>query len=517
MANELFIDSSSSGVQIALLKDKKLIELHHEHLSNNYYVGDVYLGQVKRLMPGLNAAFVNVGHERDAFLHYLDLGPQVKSLNRWLKTVQAGGFDTSDLKNFQMDPDIVKTGKVSEVLTKGANVLVQVIKEPIANKGPRISSELSLAGRYMVLVPFSNQISVSKKIKTFEERTRLKNLANSIRPPHFGVIIRTVAEGHSVAELHQDMLQLTEKWETLYRALKTAKPPQKVLGEMDRSASLLRDILNDNFSSITVNDPKVFDEIKSYVGKIAPQMESIVKLYNGKQPLFEQAGIEKQIKASFGKTVSMQGGAYLIIERTEAFHVIDVNSGSRTPTDGDQEANALSVNLDAAAEIARQLRLRDLGGIIVVDFIDQRTPNNRKAVFDRLQEEMSTDRAKHTILPMSKFGLVQITRQRVRPEVKISTAELCPTCKGTGEIGPSVLISDEIEQKLNYLISNLNMKNLSLNVHPYVASYFRQGIFSKRFRWILKYRTNIKVIPDAAYQIGEFRFFNEIGEEILLQ
>lgn len=516
MSNELYINSAQAGVQIALVRDKKLIELHQEGLSRNFSVGDIYLGQIRKITPGLNAAFVNVGYEKDAFLHYLDLGPQIKSLNKFTKFAVQGGIKTGDLRDFSLEEDIVKSGKINEVLTKNNPVLVQVVKEPISSKGPRISSQISLPGRYMVLIPFSSQVSVSKKIKSFEERTRLKNLANSIKPANFGVIVRTVAEGRSAAELHQDLLHLTEKWETVTRNLKNATAPSRVLSEVDRASSLLRDILNDNFSQIVVNDQSIYDEIKSYITQISPDMVDIVKFYSGKVNMFDQYGVEKQIKSSFGKNISLQGGSYLIVEHTEALHVIDVNSGSKSISDANQEENALNVNMEACAEIARQLRLRDMGGIIVVDFIDQRSPSNKRKVYEKLKEEMKTDRAKHNILPMSKFGLVQITRQRVRPEVNVSTSELCPTCKGSGEIGPSILITDEIEQRFVYLLKNLNLKNLTLVCHPFVEAYLKKGLPSLRMNWYFKHKSWLKVISESGMGINSYRFDNEIGEEINL-
>jgi ribonuclease G len=516
VTNELIINSDSSGVWIALVRDKKLIELHQEKSSNNFSVGDVYLGQVRKIMTGLNAAFVNVGYEKDAFLHYHDLGPQIKSLNKYTKFRLQGGLKDESLAEFPIEPEIIKSGKIDQVLSKNQHILVQIQKEPISSKGPRISSELSLAGRYMVMVPFANQISISKKIKTFEERNRLRNLALSIKPANFGLIIRTVAEGKPVADLHKDLMSLEAKWKEIHANLPNAKAPVRILNEIDRTSSMIRDMLNADFTNIVVNDEKLYEELRAYVRKISPEAEKIVKLYNGKLPIFDQFGINKQIKTSFGKNVSLQGGSYLVIEHTEALHVIDVNSGSKATSDADQEENALAVNLEAAEEIARQLQLRDMGGIIVIDFIDQRTPGNRKKVYERLKDSMKNDRAKHSILSMSKFGLIQITRQRVRPAMDLATAEKCPMCKGSGEINSSVAMMDEIIQKLDYLINTLNLKNITIILHPYIASFIRKGFPSLRFRWIWKYKTYIKVRSDSNYHMGEYYFLNAVGEEIIL-
>lgn len=516
MTNELIIQSDSSGVWIALIRDKKLVELHQEKNQNNFSVGDIYLGQVRKIMPSLRAAFVNVGYEKDAFLHYHDLGPQIRSLNKFTKYRLQGGIKTESLAKFELEDDIIKTGKIEEVLSKNQQILVQIQKEPISSKGPRISSELSLAGRYMVLVPFANQISISKKIKSFEERNRLRNLSLSIKPANFGLIVRTVAEGKPVAELHKDLMALQEKWKTIYDNLINAKPPVRILSEIDRSSSLIRDLLNDNFTNIQVDDPAMYEDLKNFVKQVSPESEKIVKLYNGKLPIFDQFGINKQIKGSFGKNVSMQGGSYLVIEHTEALHVIDVNSGSKATTDADQEANALAVNMEAADEIARQLRLRDMGGIIVIDFIDQRNAPNKRKVYERLKEAMKNDRAKHTILPMSKFGLIQITRQRVRPEMNVVTAEECPMCHGTGEIGSSILMVDEILQKLEYLVNTLNLKKLTIMAHPYIAAYMKHGFPPLYWKWMWKYRARIRISEDQSYHLGEYYFLNEVGEEIIL-
>jgi ribonuclease G len=511
---DLIIDVNSGEVNIALLEDKSLVELHKEKVNNNYAVGDIYLGKVKKLMTGLNAAFVDVGYEKDAFLHYLDLGPQIQSLNKLIRQVQAGNFNDFRLNNFDPEPDIEKTGKITQVLAPGQNVLVQIAKEPISTKGPRITSEISFAGRYLVLVPFSNRVSVSQKIKSNEERNRLKRLVSSIRPKNFGIIIRTVAEGRMVAELDQDLRNLMEKWENALKRLIDAKPPVKIVSELDRTSAILRDLLNESFNNIHINDAALYEETRNYISTIAPDKVNILKLYKSKTPIFEAFGVDKQIKNSFGRTVTIKSGIYLIIERTEALHVIDVNSGHRSKKDNDQETNALEVNLEAATEVARQLRLRDLGGIIVVDFIDMTNPLNRRKLYEHLKQEMAKDNAKHTILPPSKFGLVQITRQRVRPETDVEVVERCPVCMGTGQIKSSILLSDEIENKLRYLIQEQNEKHVSLHVHPFIYAYLTKGIPSPRLKWVLKYKKWIPVHPDNSYHLTDYRFFNLKGDEI---
>ncbi|MCK9291418.1 MAG: Rne/Rng family ribonuclease [Bacteroidales bacterium] len=516
MNRELIIDSRASEVDIVLLEDKLLVELHKEKTNNNYAVGDIYLGKVRKIMPGLNAAFVDVGYEKDAFLHYLDLGPQIRSLNKYVKLSISGKPENITMDNFRPEPDIEKTGKITQVLASGAQILVQIAKEPISTKGPRISSEISFAGRYLVLVPFSSRISVSQKIRSSEERNRLKRLIQSIKPNNYGVIIRTVAENKKVAELDADLRSLIEKWEKTTEKLQHAKPPAKIMSELDRTSAILRDLLNESFNSVHVNDPNLYEEIKSFIHTIAPQKTDIVKLYKGRTPIFDFFGVDKQIKSLFGKTVSIRSGVYLIIEHTEAMHVIDVNSGHRVNKENSQEENALEVNLEAAVEIARQLRLRDMGGIIVIDFIDMHDSKHRRELYQKLKEEMARDHAKHTILPPSKFGLVQITRQRVRPEMNVEILESCPVCEGTGKIKPSILFVDEIENNLKYLIQDQNEKQITLAVHPFIFAYLTKGPISVRTRWMWKYKKVFTIKAMKNYHMLDYRFFNQNNDELAI-
>jgi ribonuclease G len=517
LVKELIIDSTpEKGVTIALLQDKQLVELNKEQAGSHFSVGDIYLGRIKKIMPGLNAAFVDVGYDKDAFLHYLDLGPQVQSLLKLTRVVKNGSYQENLLNSLKLEKDIDKAGKISDVLSRNIMIPVQIAKEPISTKGPRLSSDLSIAGRFVVLVPFSSSVSISKKIKASAERTRLKKIVESIKPANFGVIIRTVSEGKGVEELQKDLLDLIAKWELFTKRLKNVEPPQKILGEMDRASTILRDILTDEFTHIHVNDASIYEEVKSYVQEISPELEKIVKLYKHKEPIFEHFGVEKQIKASFGKTVNLQGGAYLVIEHTEALHVIDVNSGNRIASKENQEDNALLVNKEAAREIARQLRLRDMGGIVVIDFIDMHKPQNRKDLYIFLKECMNEDRARHTILPPSKFGLVQITRQRVRPEMSVVTNEKCPACDGTGEIRSSVVLLDDIENNLSFILEEQNEKGVTLCVHPYMGAYIKSGLVSRRLKWFFKYGKWIKVKSIQSYYLSEFHFYNQKDEEIKL-
>jgi len=517
LSNELVVSGSQNGCRIALLKDKGLLEYHHEDDGHQFNVGEIYLGTVKKVVQGLNAAFIDIGYQKDAFLHYLDLGPKILSLNKFTRQIQSKSGVRTDLSRFKILPDINKHGKITDVLSRNQKILVQVVKEPISTKGPRLSCELSLAGRYVILVPFSSSVSVSKKITNSDERKRLVRLMNSIKPENFGVIIRTVAEGKEVAELHNDLNILFDSWKKGMNQLKTAQPREVVIGEVNKTSSLLRDVLNESFDSITTDDKSIFRDVKKYIHKIAPEKEKIVKLYNGRAKLFESFGLEKQIKLLFGRSVSIRGGGYLIIEHTEAMHVIDVNSGNKSNREEDQEATAVSVNVEAATEIARQLRLRDMGGIIVVDFIDMRRTENKRLVFNRMKQEMKDDRSKFTVLPLTKFGIMQITRQRVRPEMNISTSEMCPTCNGTGKITASIQVSEKVEETLAHLLEVQNEKELSLAVHPYLFSYFTHGAFSLRFRWFMKYKKWVKLIEDSSLPITDFKFLNQNHEVIEIE
>ena len=513
MNKDLIINAAPTGVEIALLEDKKLVELHNERSDASFAVGDLYLGKVKKLIPGLNAAFIDVGFEKDAFLHYTDLSPYARSI---LKFTQQAINDKSeegfDFTKFQIEPEIVKTGKINEVLGGKPNVLVQILKEPIAAKGPRLSCEISLPGRYIVVTPFNDVVAVSKKIHSSEERKRLQKIVESIKPKNFGVIVRTAAEGKNAAELHEDILMLVETWKNIQKNLRSAVAPCKILSEQDKTTSILRDLLNEDFNRIVTNDKNIYNDTRNYIQKFAPEKAEIVSFYNNGIPIYDQYGVTKQIKSSFGKTVNLPSGAYLIVEHTEALHVIDVNSGYKSVSNN-QEENALATNLEAAEEIARQLRLRDIGGIIVVDFIDMKLPENKRRLQEAMDGFMRSDRAKHAVLPISKFGLMQITRQRMRPEVNINTSETCPCCNGSGKVTSTLLLIDEIENRLSYLVTHQH-KDLTIFVHPIVHSHLTKGIFSLKWKWNRKLKTRVRIKPNSDYYLTEFHFFDSQEEEI---
>lgn len=515
MNKDLIIDVNESEVNIALLEDKQLIELTREKRTSQFSVGDIYLGKVKKIMPGLNAAFVNVGFERDAFLHYLDLGAQLRSLQRYYTMALQKRGRVLPVYKLKPDPDIEKDGKIQDVLAVGQTVIVQITKEPISTKGPRLSSEISLAGRNLVIIPFSDKVSVSSKIENPDERSRLKTLVQSIKPRNYGVIVRTAAEGKKVALLDAELRELVNRWESAFNSIKKdIKTPRLLIGELNRATTFIRDMLNVSFTSIEINDEAFAGEIRRYIRDIAPEKEKIVRYYKGTLPIFDHFGVSRQIKALFGKTVSFRHGAYLIIEHTEALHVIDVNSGNRSRNASDQETNALNVNLEAAEEIARQLRLRDMGGIIVVDFIDMQLAEHRQMLYEKMKEVMASDRTKHNILPLSKYGLLQITRQRVRPEMNIVTDEKCPVCRGKGETGPTILFTDELEKKLAAQIEKIRTRKLVLKVHPFVAAYLKSGIISMKSKWSARYKVRLKVVALPSYHMLEYHFFDSDDNEI---
>lgn len=517
MQSELIVDVQKKDVAIALTEDSRLVSLQKEGRTTAYAVGDIYLAKVKKLMPGLNAAFVNVGHEKDAFLHYLDLGSQFSTYAKFLEEALDDKNKMPQVSRIKREADIDKHGTIVDALKQGQQLLVQIVKEPISSKGPRLTTEITFTGRYMVLIPFGDKISISQKIKTTEEKLRLRRILEAIKPKNFGIIIRTSAEGKKVAELNNELKTLLKCWEETLAKARKATPPALVFEEESRIVGMLRDVFSPSFESIHVNNEEVYGQIRKYVELIAPERTDIVKLYEKPEPIFDHFGITRQIKSSFGKTVSFKSGAYLIIESTEALHVIDVNSGNRSKASNDQETNALEVNMRAADEIARQLRLRDMGGIIVIDYIDMNKAEHRQKLYDHMRELMANDRARHNILPLSKFGLMQITRQRVRPAMDIVTAEDCPSCYGKGKVQPSLLFTDVLKEKVAYLTVDLRQSGFILYVHPFVDAYLKKGLISMYRRWRMEYGNKFRVMPDQSLAYLQYRVVDKNGEEIDLK
>ncbi len=518
MTSELIVDvQPSKKMSIALLEDKRLAEYQEEGLSEHFAVGNVYLARVKKIMTGLNACFVNVGYERDAFLHYLDLGEHFHSYEKLLERAAKGRVGR--LSAFPRQADLDREGSIQNTVKTGQDVLVQIVKEPISTKGPRLTCEISFAGRYLVMMPFSNKINVSSKIKKRGERARLKQLISSIKPEGVGIIVRTVAEGQGASELDNELRGLYQRWQKMVERLQQSpERPLLVYEETSRAVGLLRDLFNPSFANIYVNDAPTYRQIRDYVSMIAPERIEIVKHYRGNVPIFDNFSVTRQIRAAFGRSVTYKHGAYLIIEHTEAMHVVDVNSGNRSlsEVDGGQEGNALEVNLGAADELARQLRLRDMGGIIIVDFIDMSEPEHRQMLYERMCENMQKDRARHNILPLSKFGLMQITRQRVRPPQEVSVEEQCPTCGGTGKIKSSLLFTELLEEKIDQLTKKHRIKKFRLHIHPFVAAYVNQGIISLAHKWHARYGWGWKIIPNQSLSYLEYRFYDEDGQEIFM-
>ena len=514
MDKDLIIDVGQSEISIALLENKRLIELNQEKTEGRgYSVGDVYLGKVRKILPSLNAAFVDIGDEKDAFVHYLDLGLNFRAFDHFVRNINPNSDFTQLYRSTPIDDILEKEGKIERFLSPGQPIAVQIVKEPISTKGSRLTAEISIAGRNLVLLPFADKVSISQKISSREEKKRLERLVYSILPPNYGVIIRTAAEGKRAAVLDAELKSLIKKWEDSWPLMAKNKGVQLLFTENSRTTTILRDLLNDSFTNIYVNDESVFKEVDDYVTMISPEQEKIVKLYKGHEPIFDHFEVSRQIKGSFGRIVSIKSGAYLVIEHTEALHVVDVNSGIRAKQK-DQENNAFEVNKNAAEEIARQLRLRDMGGIVIIDFIDMDDSAHRLQLYKYMQELMAGDRAKHTVLPLTKFGLMQITRQRVRPATEINTTEVCPTCNGTGKVGPTILFDEAVERQLAYYVKERGVDSFLLRVSPIFEAYLTKGFNSIRRKWCRKYGCKIKIEGNTDYSILQATWCNAEGEPI---
>ncbi len=518
MTNELIINVKGNEVYLAVLQDKKLVEFNREMVDSAYTVGDLYLAKVARVMPNLNAAFVDVGYEKDAFLHYFDLGPGIRTLNKYVEDLVSGKQKSGNLMYLKHEPEIAKDGKITDVVRPGQRLLVKVAKEPISQKGPRLSCEISIPGRYLVLAPLGDRISISSKIKETSEKERLRSIITPLLPKNFGCIVRTAAKGIKAAEIEKDLREQLQRWDKAVEMIRTGETPTKVLGELRRTSAILRDLMNENFSfdSVVVNSQSLHEELKEFVEKTMPGKEKMIKHYEGRLDIFDHYGVTRQVKAAFGRNVSLKSGGYLIIDHTEALHVIDVNSGNMLKRDNDQEANAIEANLEAAEEIARQLRLRDMGGIIVVDFIDMHKSENKARLFEHLKNQMKSDRARHNILPPSKIGLVQITRERVRPVMDIETKEVCPTCQGSGKVEATLLVIDDIENQMRYLISEQKEPGVMIECHPFIHAYLTKGLFSRTFKWSWQYKKSVRAVPNMDFKLTEFRFRDKSGKEIML-
>ncbi len=508
---DLIVDVSESEVKIALMDNHRLIELNKESSNgHSFTVGDVFLGKVKKVMPALNAAFVDIGDEKEAFIHYLDLGFYFNAFDEFVRKTNSNTNANELFSNIGLGPVLEKEGQIEKILKPGQMIVVQIVKEPISTKGSRLTAEISLAGRNIVLLPFAKKVSISQKIASKEEKKRLETLVRSILPQNYGAIIRTAAEGKNAAILVTELKSLISKWEGAWPKISKNKSVQLLFTEYSKTTTVLRDLFNDTFSNIYVNDRKEFEEISKYISQISPDKEKIVKFYDDKEPIFDHFEVTRQIKSSFGKVVPIKQGAYLVIETTEALNVVDVNSGIRAKTN-DQEENTYEVNRYAAEEIARQLRLRDMGGIVIVDFIDMDNQDHKNGLYKYMTELMQDDRAKHNVLPLTKFGLMQITRQRIRPVTQIDTTEVCPVCHGTGKIAPSLIIDEELERKIAYHTEN-GVKSFTLKTGPILGSYISRGFNSFLRKWRRKYKCKIKHEEVQDFSVLQYEFYNENGD-----
>ncbi len=506
MANKLVIHKNADEVQIAVLNEKnELVQLQKESLSdkNKIQVGDIFLGRVKKIMPSLNAAFVDIGHSKEGFLYYLDLGNYIKSQIKYFN-VLLNSKQYTPIEEIELKEEAPKEGNIKDYVKPNLTLPVRVIKEPISNKGARLSASLSFAGNYLVFIPFSEGVMISRKIEDNAKKRYLRKVLEGTIHKNTGIIVRTAAEKTDIDTLIKEYDSLYHKWEKFCFSVIKAdrlKVPMKIYSENTRAVSFLRDILSLDVSEILIDDEGIYNDLKSYLVKTHPEWLNKVTYKRTKQGLFLDLGIDKKIQKSFGKYVSFGKGSYLIIEKTEALHTIDINSGKFKDKTLSPEDAALKVNLSATEEIAKQLKLRDLGGIIVVDFIDQREEKNRKKVVDELKKHLQNDKAKINVLPMSKFGLVQITRERVRPEVKIETEHKCPYCKGTGILmEPESSVIDKIEKS----IRETSARKIVLKVHPFVRAYLKNSPFKFKFKWFFKFKKRVKIKEDTSLNLLEF-------------
>ena len=534
MKKEIVINSTANEHRIAILEDGKLAELFVETPGKERMVGDIYFGKIAKVMPGIRAAFIDVGLQQDAFLHFSDVGsslseynalfddedddeeespapvlaplpaegdvaapPQAGSTPHQHESRRGGSHNGGSDRFARSDRDVN--------LQKGQDILVQITKEPVGKKGVRVTSEISLPGRFLVLLPFDGKVGVSKKLTDFKEKRRLRKVVRSILPQGFGAIIRTVAEGKEDSLIRQDLEELIRVWSNIQKAVKTEKPPALVYKDMTTTSSVIRDLFGDRVERVAVDDKKLFKEIKAYVQWMSPDMLDRLEHYKGKEPIFDKYGVEKDIQTLMSKKVWLKSGGYIFLEKTEAMTVIDVNSG-RYAAKKEQELNSLRTDLEASREVTRQLRLRDIGGIIVIDFIDLEDEKNKKKVYDEVKKELKRDRAKTTVLPMTEFGLMQITRQRIRQNVQMSFSDACPTCGGTGMVQSKTTTLNQIERWIKRFKSESREFRLQLHVNPNTAMYLTQGTISRLTKIMFKFFVKVKVVPDQAMAMDEFRF-----------
>ncbi|MFA3782493.1 ribonuclease E/G [Melioribacteraceae bacterium 4301-Me] len=528
MIKEIIISSSTTQNRVAITEDGNLVDFFVDHSEKQRMVGDIYLGKVARVLPGIRAAFINIGLKHDAFLHFSDIGDRLEALQGIFEEDDEETYDeesteiSSENNNVVVQPHPKKekletTQKEIPKLHKGQEILVQIIKEPVKDKGVRVTSSISIPGRFCVLLPFDNKIGVSKKITDVRERKRLRKIAREIIPENCGLIIRTAAKDQSEETLAGDLRYLVKNWKEIEEEAKNSNPPALLYKDLSTTISVIRDLFTPDVSKVFVDSKKLYREIRNYVEFIQPELLDRIELYKSEQPIFEAFKIDEQIKALMGRKVPLPSGGHIVIEHTEAMVVIDVNSG-RYAAKKEQELNSLKTDLEAAREIVRQLRLRDIGGLIVVDFIDLEEEKNRKKVYDEMKKEFKKDRAKTAILPMTEFGLMQITRERVRENIIQSMFEVCPFCQGTGLLTKKTHIIHEIEKWLQrYSIEGKKYKSLTIRVHPSLAEVLKQGFISMITKIQLKYFIKIKLEEDEKINPQIFQVFSTKTGENLTQ
>lgn len=517
MIKEIIINSTSDQTRVAITEDGKLVDFFVDYPENRRMVGDIYLGKIARVLPGIRAAFVNIGMKHDAFLHFSDIGDRTKQLQEMLEEDDFDDEDTDENGNTNHNPveeDIFNQVSASRNLKKGQNILVQITKEPVANKGVRVTSSISLAGRFCVLLPLDNKIGISRKILDFKERKRLKQIARSIIPPKYGLIIRTVAKDQPEDLLKEDLNQLLRLWNRIQIAAKTEEPPALIHQDLSTTESVIRDLLTPDVSKVFIDSKKAYKQIKQLVQDFQPELLDKIELYKSPKSIFDTFKIEEQTKILFSRKVPLPSGGYLIIEHTEAMVVIDVNTG-RYAKNTEQELNSLKTDLEAAREIARQLRLRDIGGIIVVDFIDLEDEKNKKKIYDELKKEFKKDRAKISFLPMSDFGLVEITRQRVRHNIMQAIKDVCPVCGGAGYVTKGTHLNYDIEEWLKKFRQNSKEFSVIIKCHPSDYQRIKFSKFGYLTKLQLKYFMRIKLEKDESVPFGQVKFISKkSGEDI---
>ncbi len=507
MKNQIIIHASGKQTRIALLEDGELAQLFIESDENQRTVGNIYVAKVHKVMSGIRAAFIDMGTPKDAFLHFSDAGDHLKEYVQMLNGKDAIPKNVrNELKktNFDKISNYEKQNWAGKILRPGQKLMVQIVKEPIGSKGPRISTDITVAGRFLVLIPMGEYIAVSRKINNHKERRRLKSVVGSMVPDGFGVIIRTVAKGKDEEAIEDDMRDVLKKWEGILERLENAKPPALLYKDLDMTESLVRDLFAKQYDRVLVDDQEMYKKIKSYVSQVAPQMIPNVELYKGREHIFDFMKIAKDVDSIFSPRVRMPSGGYLIFEQTEAMYVVDVNSGPYAAKEK-QEDNSLKTNLEAAREVAKQLRLRDIGGIIVVDFIDLRSNKNRKKIYDELKKEFKKDPAKTNVIGMSDFGLVQITRQRIRPSVVNSVSKVCPTCGGSGNVVTKNTIIADLDAWLSKFRTTTDYRAVDIYINPYLKAYLEKGLLSIRRKWMFRYWLKITLVGDETISLNEYK------------